>query len=59
MVEIEEISGSRALTVEIEALMRSVQATFEMYVKLNKKVERKSDERPGHRRLWRASPTRS
>src|SRR6266496_3075963 len=27
------------LTVEIEALMRSVQGTFEVYVKLNKKVE--------------------
>ena len=39
LVEIEEIAETAQLTVEIEALMRSVQATFEMYVKLNKKVE--------------------
>src|SRR6476620_4821512 len=39
LVEIEEIAETTQLTVEIEALMRSVQATFEMYVKLNKKVE--------------------
>src|SRR5882757_5803961 len=39
LVEIEEIAEAAQLTVEIEALMRSVQATFEMYVKLNKKVE--------------------
>src|SRR5882762_10310994 len=38
-VEIEEIAENAQVTVEIEALMRSVQATFEMYVKLNKKVE--------------------
>ena len=39
LVEIEEIPETTQLTVEIEALMRSVQGTFEMYVKLNKKVE--------------------
>jgi ATP-dependent Lon protease len=32
---VEEVSGS---SVEIEALMRSVQATFETYVKLNKRI---------------------
>jgi ATP-dependent Lon protease len=39
MVDIEEMVEISQLTVEIEALMRSVQGTFEMYVKLNKKVE--------------------
>jgi ATP-dependent Lon protease len=39
LVEIEEIPETTQVTVEIEALMRSVQGTFEMYVKLNKKVE--------------------
>jgi len=39
LVEIEEVVETGQVTVEIEALMRSVQATFEMYVKLNKKVE--------------------
>jgi ATP-dependent Lon protease len=39
LVEIEEIPETAVVTVEIEALMRSVQGTFEMYVKLNKKVE--------------------
>src|SRR6476620_8558016 len=39
LVEIEEIAEVSQLTVEIEALMRSVQGTFEIYVKLNKKVE--------------------
>src|SRR6476620_9645886 len=39
MVEIEEMTDISTITVEIEALMRSVQGTFEMYVKLNKKVE--------------------
>jgi len=39
LVEIEEMAEVSQLTVEIEALMRSVQGTFEMYVKLNKKVE--------------------
>ena len=31
--------GARQRGVEVEALMRSVQAAFEMYVKLNKKVQ--------------------
>lgn len=39
LVEVEEIDGAAALGVEVEALMRSVQAAFEMYVKLNKKVQ--------------------
>src|SRR5215831_63923 len=39
LVEVEEIADISQLTIEIEALMRSVQATFEVYVKLNKKVE--------------------
>jgi ATP-dependent Lon protease len=39
LVEVEEVVEVSQLTIEIEALMRSVQATFEMYVKLNKKVE--------------------
>ena len=39
LVEVEEIPESNAKGVEVEALMRSVQAAFEMYVKLNKKVQ--------------------
>jgi ATP-dependent Lon protease len=39
LVEVEEISELSAKGVEVEALMRSVQAAFEMYVKLNKKVQ--------------------
>src|SRR3954454_10690882 len=39
LVEVEDVPETAQVTVEIEALMRSVQATFEMYVKLNKKVE--------------------
>src|SRR6266545_4311857 len=39
LVEVEELADISQLTVEIEALMRSLQGTFEMYVKLNKKVE--------------------
>src|SRR5271155_4005117 len=39
MVEVDEIAEVPAKGVEIEALMRSVQAAFEMYVKLNKKVQ--------------------
>jgi ATP-dependent Lon protease len=39
LVEVEEIAESGARTVEVEALMRSVQAAFEIYVKLNKKVQ--------------------
>src|SRR6188472_118561 len=39
LVDVEEISENSAKGVEVEALMRSVQAAFEMYVKLNKKVQ--------------------
>jgi ATP-dependent Lon protease len=39
LVEVEEIAESGARTVEVEALMRSVQGAFEIYVKLNKKVQ--------------------
>src|SRR5688572_7533978 len=39
LVEVEEIPEAPARGVEVEALMRSVQAAFEMYVKLNKKVQ--------------------
>jgi ATP-dependent Lon protease len=39
LVEIEEIPEVAQRSVEVEALMRSVQAAFEMYVKLNKKVQ--------------------
>jgi ATP-dependent Lon protease len=39
LVEVEEIAESSPKGVEVEALMRSVQAAFEMYVKLNKKVQ--------------------
>src|SRR6478735_7582375 len=39
LVEVDEIPDSTAKGVEVEALMRSVQAAFEMYVKLNKKVQ--------------------
>src|SRR5262245_7810961 len=39
LVEYEEIPELPAPGVEVEALMRSVQSTFEMYVKLNKKVQ--------------------
>jgi ATP-dependent Lon protease len=39
LVEVEEIPEVPSRGVEIEALMRSVQAAFEMYVKLNKKVQ--------------------
>jgi ATP-dependent Lon protease len=39
LVEVEEVPEVTAKGVEIEALMRSVQAAFEMYVKLNKKVQ--------------------
>jgi len=38
-VEIEEIVESTTADVEVEALIRSVQSTFEVYVKLNKKVQ--------------------
>jgi ATP-dependent Lon protease len=39
LVEVEEIVETSPKGVEVEALMRSVQAAFEMYVKLNKKVQ--------------------
>ncbi len=39
LVEIEELGDLSPKGVEVEALMRSVQAAFEMYVKLNKKVQ--------------------
>ena len=39
LVEVEEVPEQAAKGVEVEALMRSVQAAFEMYVKLNKKVQ--------------------
>ncbi|MCB1215201.1 MAG: LON peptidase substrate-binding domain-containing protein, partial [Deltaproteobacteria bacterium] len=38
MVEVEEIISSPDLSLEGEALMRSVKATFESYVKLNKRI---------------------
>src|SRR6201747_826647 len=39
LVEVEEMLENTAKGVEVEALMRSVQAAFEMYVKRNKKVQ--------------------
>ena len=39
LVEVDEMSDGLTKGVEVEALMRSVQAAFEMYVKLNKKVQ--------------------
>ncbi len=39
LVEVEPIPEEATDDVEIEALMRSVQSTFEVYVKLNKKVQ--------------------
>ncbi len=39
LVEVEDMVETTATGVEIEALMRSVQSAFEMYVKLNKKVQ--------------------
>jgi ATP-dependent Lon protease len=38
LVEVEEIEESGERTTEVEALMRSVNSTFESYVKLNKKI---------------------
>src|SRR6188474_1482152 len=38
-VELEEIVEAIPADVEVEALIRSVQSTFEVYVKLNKKVQ--------------------
>jgi len=39
LAEIEEIAEQTEADVEVEALIRSVQSTFEVYVKLNKKVQ--------------------
>jgi ATP-dependent Lon protease len=39
LVEVDEIGEGWERGVEVEALMRSVQSAFEMYVKLNKKVQ--------------------
>src|SRR5688500_1104438 len=39
LVEADEIEESLVSDVEVEALIRSVQSTFEVYVKLNKKVQ--------------------
>src|SRR5689334_15034576 len=39
LVEYDEVVESSVSSVEIEALIRSVQSTFEMYVKLNKKIQ--------------------
>src|ERR1019366_9832943 len=39
MVEVDDVAEVQVKGVEIEALTRSVQAAFEMYVKLNKKVQ--------------------
>ncbi len=38
LVEAEDIEETTDRTVELEALMRSVQSTFEAYVKLNKRI---------------------
>jgi ATP-dependent Lon protease len=38
LVEAEEIAESEEVTLEVEALMRSLNNTFELYVKLNRKV---------------------
>src|SRR5437773_643820 len=39
LVEYDDIAEATTESVEVEALMRSVQSTFEMYVKLNKKIQ--------------------
>jgi ATP-dependent Lon protease len=39
MVEVDDMAEESACGVEIEALTRQVQSTFEVYVKLNKKVQ--------------------
>ena len=38
LVEIDEIDGEEELTIETEALIRSIKSAFENYIKLNKKV---------------------
>ena len=37
-VEAEELEENQEITVEVEALIRSINTTFETYVKLNKKI---------------------
>src|SRR6266567_2670565 len=39
LVEYDDLVEAAPASVEVEALMRSVQTTFEMYVKLNKKIQ--------------------
>src|SRR4051812_26372556 len=39
LVDYEDVVEAPGASVEVEALMRSVQSTFEMYVKLNKKIQ--------------------
>ncbi len=39
LVEVEDVGENSESGVEVEALIRSVQSTFEVYVKLNKKVQ--------------------
>ncbi len=39
LVEVDEVAEVAGKGVEVEALIRSVQSAFEMYVKLNKKVQ--------------------
>ncbi len=38
LVEVEEVQENKDVTVEVEALMRSIKSTFETYVKLNKRI---------------------
>ncbi len=38
LVEVEEIDENNEVTIEVEALIRSVKSTFETYVKLNKRI---------------------
>ncbi len=38
LVELEDVQQRDLESIEVEALMRSVQSTFEMYVKLNKRI---------------------
>lgn len=38
LVEVEQINENREVTVEVEALMRSIKSNFETYVKLNKRI---------------------
>jgi len=38
LVEVEEIHENNDVTIEVEALIRSVKSTFETYVKLNKRI---------------------